>query len=395
MRITGIESFHADGGWRPFSFLKLTTDEGLTGWSEYACGPWAPALPAVIEALGQRIIGRDPRDFAVLRLEMNATARFASGGLNCQAAAAIENACIDIAAKAAGLPVWKYFGGAVRDRIDLYWTHCGSFRVRDTDFFERVLGREPLTDLAAMQRLGTEVRQRGFKAAKTNPIHFTGQGGRLLNPGFVPQGLNHAGTLDAEMLAAIEAQLEAFRDGAGPTTDLMLDVNFAYTPQTVARLEQRIERFGLRWLEYDNQSPGALADLRQGLRTPLASLEAVHEAIAYKPFLDANGVDVAVVDLLWNGFAESLRVAQLCRLSAINVAPHNFYGPIADLIAANFCAVAANIEIMEFEGDDVPWKYDLLTVAPTIEASQMLIPTGIGWGADIDGAALDEHCWRR
>jgi galactonate dehydratase len=35
MRITKIETLTADGGWRNFSFVKLSTDEGLVGWSEY------------------------------------------------------------------------------------------------------------------------------------------------------------------------------------------------------------------------------------------------------------------------------------------------------------------------------------------------------------------------
>lgn len=394
MRISEIRSFNADGGWRPFSFLRVTTDEGLVGWSEYALGPWAPALPSVIDALGKHAMGRDPRDFAVLRKEFDALTRFAAGGLNCQAIAAIENACIDIAAKAAGLPVWQYFGGALRERIDLYWTHCGSFRARDTEFFERILGREPLTDLDAVKRLGREVVERGFKAAKTNPIVFTDRGPRLLNPGFVPQGLDHAGTVDSALLSAIDAQIEAFRDGAGWSTDLMLDVNFAYSPQSVARLERRLARHGLRWLEYDHQRPVSLADLRQGMSTPLASLEAVYMSGGYKPFLDEDAVDIAVVDLLWNGFGEGLRVAQLCDTGGINVAPHNFYGPLADLIAANFCAIVPNLEIMEFEADDVPWKYSLLTEAPEINGGQMLIPRGAGWGADINEAVLADHGWK-
>jgi galactonate dehydratase len=34
MKIAKIEDLHADGGWRVFSFLKITTDDGLVGWSE-------------------------------------------------------------------------------------------------------------------------------------------------------------------------------------------------------------------------------------------------------------------------------------------------------------------------------------------------------------------------
>ena len=36
MRIKNLKIFRADGGWRPFSFLKLETDEGLSGWAEKA-----------------------------------------------------------------------------------------------------------------------------------------------------------------------------------------------------------------------------------------------------------------------------------------------------------------------------------------------------------------------
>jgi galactonate dehydratase len=394
MRITSIKSFHADGGWRPFSFLKLATDEGLIGWSEYSLGPWAPAISSVIDTLGNHVIGRDPRDFSVLRRELSALTRFAAGGLNSQAIAAIENACVDIAAKSAGLPVWQFFGGALRERLDLYWSHCGSFRARDTELFEELLGRAPLRKLEDVRDLGSEVVQRGFKAAKTNPIRFSSHGPELLNPGFVPRGLDHAGTVDPGTLRAIEEQVEAFRDGAGWATDLMLDVNFAFEPQSVARLERRLSNHGLRWLEYDHPFPAGLSRLRQGMTTPLASLEAIYETVGLKPFLDSDAIDVAIIDVLWNGFGEAVRMANQCHASSFNVAPHNFYGPVADLIAANFCAIVPNFEIMEIEADDVPWKYELLTVPPVISAGQFHLPTGVGWGADIDEVALVEHPWR-
>jgi galactonate dehydratase len=30
MKIVKLEDFHADGGWDTYSFLKITTDEGIT-----------------------------------------------------------------------------------------------------------------------------------------------------------------------------------------------------------------------------------------------------------------------------------------------------------------------------------------------------------------------------
>jgi L-alanine-DL-glutamate epimerase-like enolase superfamily enzyme len=35
MKVTRIETLRCDAGWRMFSFLKVMTDEGIVGWSEY------------------------------------------------------------------------------------------------------------------------------------------------------------------------------------------------------------------------------------------------------------------------------------------------------------------------------------------------------------------------
>jgi hypothetical protein len=35
MKIAQLETLHADGGWRNFDFVKLTTETGIVGWSEY------------------------------------------------------------------------------------------------------------------------------------------------------------------------------------------------------------------------------------------------------------------------------------------------------------------------------------------------------------------------
>jgi len=51
MQLTGYETLHCDAGWRVFSFLKLTTDAGLTGIAEYNACYGSPGLTGVIERL--------------------------------------------------------------------------------------------------------------------------------------------------------------------------------------------------------------------------------------------------------------------------------------------------------------------------------------------------------
>jgi len=61
MKIVKIEDLHCDAGWRVNSFLKITTDEGLVGWSEYMEGYGAQGLTGVIRKMAERLIGQDPR----------------------------------------------------------------------------------------------------------------------------------------------------------------------------------------------------------------------------------------------------------------------------------------------------------------------------------------------
>src|SRR5262249_3624033 len=59
MKVAGIETLHCDAGWRNYSFVKLTTDEGIVGWSEYDEGFGSPGVTAAIEQLAERVVGQD------------------------------------------------------------------------------------------------------------------------------------------------------------------------------------------------------------------------------------------------------------------------------------------------------------------------------------------------
>ena len=69
---------------------------------------------------------------------------------------------------------------------------------------------------------------------------------------------------------------------------------------------------GLDWLELDTTSPSALRRVRERAAMPIASLESVMGRRALLPFLEADAVDVAIVDPLWNGVDESCKMAALC-----------------------------------------------------------------------------------
>src|SRR3954471_1796965 len=104
MRIVALESLHADAGPRNFDFLKLTTDEGIVGWSEYNESFGGAGVSALIDGLAPLVVGRDPRAYESIVARLQAARRPASGGAVQQAIGAIENALLDAKARALAVP---------------------------------------------------------------------------------------------------------------------------------------------------------------------------------------------------------------------------------------------------------------------------------------------------
>ena len=72
-------------------------------------------------------------------------------------------------------------------------------------------------------------------------------------------------------------------------------------------------------------------------------------------------MDVAIIDAVWNGAWQSLKIAALADAHQVNVAPHNYYGHLATMISAHLCAAVTNLRIMETDVDRGPWDDELFT----------------------------------
>src|SRR5260370_29615626 len=95
MKIVKLEDLHADAGWDTYSFLKITTDDGLVGWSEFNESR-RKGMTGVIRGLGAALIGQDPTAIGRIDAALYAQSRPTAGGLTSHAIAAILNACLDI-----------------------------------------------------------------------------------------------------------------------------------------------------------------------------------------------------------------------------------------------------------------------------------------------------------
>jgi L-alanine-DL-glutamate epimerase-like enolase superfamily enzyme len=382
MKVTAVETMACDAGWRNYFFVKLSTDEGITGWSEYDEGFGSPGVGAVIAQLGQRLLGQPVDAHERFFQQATCLTRPAPGSVIAQAMGALENALLDAKAKRLGVPCHVLLGGKLRDSIPVYWSHCATWRISHPAYYGPAI-----TDLEGVRGAAAQVRERGFSALKSNLFLFDDGPARAWRPGF---GVPFAPALnvDRRLVRNLQLQLEALRSGAGPDVDILIDFNFNVKPEGMLQLLRATEDFDLFWVEVDSFHARALADVRHRSPHPIASCETLFGVRGFLPFLTERAVDVAIIDAVWNGAWQALKIAAACDAHDVNIAPHNFYGDLCTLMNAHFAAAVPNLRIMEVDVDRLPWEGELFTHAPEIRGGQLVVPDRPGWGTEPIEAAL-------
>ena len=387
MKVARIETLFCDAGWRPWIFVKATTEDGAVGWSEVTDSHGSPrGLAGILEDLAPLVVGRDARAVEAIHWDLYRHTRQSPGSVIQKALAAIENALLDLKARGLGVAVHELFGGPTRETVPAYWSHCGTTRARAW----AVTGTSKLDSYAAVAALGREVAGSGFGAFKTN-IVIPGDEPQVLMPGFGAGG----GTMRADAIAdALVRLLEAFEEGTKGGARPIVDLNFNLDPEGMIRVARALEPFDLLWLEVDLFDAAALADVRRRIPMPLCSGENLYTARAFRPFLEAGAMDVASVDVIWNGFHQAKKVADMAETFEVSCAPHNYYSHLATAIAAQWCAAIPNVRILEFDVDDGPWRDALAGGwAPELRDGEVVVPSGPGWGIELDEDVLGEHPW--
>lgn len=390
MKITNIETLLVDAGWRPWIFVKMETDAGITGWGECSDGRNPFGIAGAISDLEPLLIGEDPRAYEMRWWDMLRGARSSPGGIAAKAMAGLELAMLDIKAKAANMSVVELFGGPTRDATRVYWSHCGNVRIR----MNEQLGVPPLRTWDDITALGKEVVERGYTALKSN-ILMPGEPGDVYIAGFGKGPNSTDGVATNAMISHIEKLVGTFRDAVGPDIDINLDLNFHFKPEACIRIARVLEQFNLLWLEIDTYDPLAIRQIRDATATPICTGETLYYMREFIPYFESHAADVYMVDVPWNGFTQSKKIGDLAEVYQANMSPHNYYSHLSSFISASLCAVLPNVRIMESEVEDVPWKDDLVTASPVIVEGHMQTPTGLGWGADINEEVARAHPWRK
>ncbi|MCP4227160.1 MAG: mandelate racemase/muconate lactonizing enzyme family protein, partial [Actinomycetia bacterium] len=135
----------------------------------------------------------------------------------------------------------------------------------------------------------------------------------------------------------------------------------------------------------------ALRYIRDHANTQIASLETLIGLPRFLPYLANEAVDVAIIDTVWNGTWQSMKIAAAANGHEVQVAPHNFYGHLSTMMSAHFTAAVPNLRIMETDIDRLPWDADLFTEVPHYEDGHLILSDQPGWGTEPIEEALAAH----
>lgn len=376
MIVTQVETLSCEGGWRTHNFVKISTDEGLVGYSECTSMRTAPMLVAAIKHLGAYVVGMDPLQTEAINQMLYGLIIRQQGGLAHQAIAGIDAALLDIKGKALGVPVYQLFGGAVQDKIRVYFTHIGRSQPANPEL-PAVRSAEDIPAAAAA------ARRMGFTAVKMNmgPTIESGEW----------WAETQSGDISNRLLDDIVAWIGAWRDALGPEIGIALDVAYNFRMGGILKLARALEPFRMMWLESETLDPEALRTVRLGTSTPICIGESIRRTHGFKPFLENHSLDIIMPDTVWNGITEGKKVADYANSYDIMFAPHNSHGVLGTLQAVNLVATCPNFFILEYEYDDNPWRNDLVMDPLEVKDGFLKLPQKPGLGTDVNEDAVAEH----
>ena len=364
MKITSIKAIPASQATvrgpvtvnRNYIFVKVETDEGITGWGEATCGPRSVAT--MVDEFGEVITGRDPMEIEKHWQTLYHHFHVRGGIVQMAAISGIEIALWDITGQALGAPVYQLLGGKIRDRI---WT------------YGRWDGRTPeLAVENAMRHVDL-----GLTALKGDPFEHRGI--------FIDR--------DSEELAL--AKMKAVREAVGNDVELFVEVHGRLAPSDAIRIGNRLEEF--RPFFYEEPVPPqnleALKKVSDNVNIPIATGERLLTKFDFAELLPLHAVDLIQPDVVQaGGILELKKIAAMAEAYYVGFQPHNPYGPFCTIAALHLDASTPNFLIQE--GGIAPWFQDA-TVGdfPVQKDGYFGVPPGPGLGVAMNEEWLAANPW--
>ncbi len=378
MRIADIKVYVVQPGdaapGRTWAFVRVDTDEGITGWGEATNSGVGMALiiGRALELVKPDLIGEDPAD--IERIWHRLYRRFTylgSRGMPTTATAGIDIALWDIKGKATGRPVYDLLGGRFRDRVQLYGNSWFG-GCRTPDDFARA-AREVLLPS-------------GNTASKLDP--------------FLEMRASHTGFTDGKISAEGEQDgydiVAAIREVVGPQHEILIDAHGHYNVPTAIRLANSLHsQSSIGWFEepVPPESFDALKQVREHTEAPICVGERLFTRHDFVPVFRDRLADYIMPDTIWTGgISEIRKIANMAEAYYIPISPHCVpSGPLELISAAHVVSAVPNFYRLEHAINLIPVHNDLLTEPIDIRDGYLTLNGKPGLGYDLDEEWLEAH----
>jgi len=315
MKITKVEPLLIDR----FCFVRVETDEGISGIGESGAWGQLEASAAAIRKYADYLVGRDPRPIEHHWNVMLRATHFTGAAIT-GAASAIEVALWDIKGKFHGVPVYELLGGKVR----------GTARV-----YAHLKGRSIEQVVEEAKRLKAE----GFNAVG----HFN----PLLNEDeSIPYFKPHA----QKVGDAIE-NVRRVREAVGPKVDLCVEIHRRMTPPEAIALGRGIEPYMPMFIEdpLRPDSLDAMAYVADHIPIPIATGERFISLHQFQALLTRRGVQYLRPDVcMVGGITATKKIAALAEAHDAMIVPHNPLSPVSTAACLQVAACIPNFAIQEY-----------------------------------------------
>ena len=387
-----------------YTFVRVHTRDGRYGTGE--CFP-APGLLAILEALGELLIGADPRQVGPLsrrlRTAVSGPGSWSAAGIAYNGLSGIEAALWDLAGKLDGRPVAELLGGRYRDAVPLYLDCHGGSTLSSIDSVMRY--RTPHWASASGE---TETGEFYWEAAEPDfhsPQAWIDRAREGVGDGFrrlkfdLDAFADHRGVeervVSPEEISAVAARVLELRSALGPEVDVALDCHWRFDVPTAMRLAAALEGAAPMWLEDPvPPDPYALAAVKRRTSIPIASGENTYLVEGFRALLAADSVSIVTPDIQKvGGLAEAKRVLDDADLSFLQGAPHCISSPLGLVAAGHVCAVVPNALCIEFHGADVPFWNELVGESVIVNG-EVQVPRAPGLGVELDEDVVRRYARR-
>jgi galactonate dehydratase len=352
MKITHLKTFIVHAFRCNWVFVKLYTDDGVTGVGEGTVEKREPTVASAIEELGRYLIGKDPFAIEQHCEVMNRDSYWRSGVILRSALSAVEGAMFDIKGKALGVPVYELLGGRCRDRVKAYAN--GWF----------IGARTP----EQFARKAVQAVESGFSALKFDPF-----------------GAAYMQMEPAERKRTV-AVVGAVREAVGDGVDLLIEGHGRLDVPTAVIMGNRLAEFSPLWFEepLPPESVQAMAEVRARVPIPIATGERLFERFRFQDVLQAGAADIFQPDVCHvGGMLETKHIASLARTVYKPISAHNPLGPIGNAMTLQIAASTPNFSMLETMMTDVPWRRDIVPEDLQFADGCLSIPDAPGLGVDL------------